>query len=248
MAAPTTEEVCASSPIGKPGSAPKRPDGTPHLATYRTARGGGISPSTMTVVIKATKYERVKISWDCARKYVTGQQWDFWAVFSPSQISDSVVHDTGYVLRCLCIEDCLLYILRTHHNITKTPHSQVLRRLQVYFAPESSPEVIKECGKWLEDVRSLPGSWDIFDALVCNLFVKICTQITIFFSFFLSPHEMKEEIETKHFEHTRGSRDEPRCRATPHQTGRGVCVSPQPLPWVLSVKFLFPPNDPRSSG
>ena len=52
--------------------------------------------------------------------------------------------------------------------------------------------------------------------------------------FFLSPREMKEEIETKHFEHTRGSRDEPRCRATPHQTGRGVCVSPQPLPWVLS--------------
>ena len=53
-------------------------------------------------------------------------------------------------------------------------------------------------------------------------------------NFFMSPHEMKEEIETKHFEHTRGSRDEPRCRATPHQTGRGVCVSPQPLPWVLS--------------
>ena len=62
--------------------------------------------------------------------------------------------------------------------------------------------------------------------------------------FFLSPHEMKEEIETKHFEHTFAVlRDEPRCRATPHQTGRGVCVSPQPLSHgfyrVMSVKFLF---------
>ena len=41
--------------------------------------------------------------------------------------------------------------------------------------------------------------------------------------FFVSPHEMKEEIETKHFEHTRGSRDEPRCRATPHPN-RSRCV------------------------
>ena len=36
--------------------------------------------------------------------------------------------------------------------------------------------------------------------------------------FFLSPHEMKEEIETKHFEHIlRFLGTKPRCRATPHQ-------------------------------
>ena len=55
---------------------------------------------------------------------------------------------------------------------------------------------------------------------------------------FMSPHEM-EEIETKHFEHTRGSRDEPRCRATPsrcafhHNLSHGFYR-------VMSVKFLFP--------
>ena len=42
--------------------------------------------------------------------------------------------------------------------------------------------------------------------------------------FFLSPHEMKEEIETTHFEHTFcSSRDEPRCRAAPPPK-RSRCV------------------------
>ena len=48
---------------------------------------------------------------------------------------------------------------------------------------------------------------------------------------------MKEEIETKHFEY--GSGD------IPHQIGRGVYVSPQPVSHgflcVMSVKFLFSP-------
>ena len=54
--------------------------------------------------------------------------------------------------------------------------------------------------------------------------------------FVLSP-EMKEEIETKHFEHTFAVLgDEPRCRSTPHpKQVEVVCVSPQPLPYeVLS--------------
>ena len=54
-------------------------------------------------------------------------------------------------------------------------------------------------------------------------------------SFIMSPHEMKEEIETTHFEHTFAVLGTNRAaEATPHPKGRGVCVSPQPLPWVLS--------------
>ena len=53
---------------------------------------------------------------------------------------------------------------------------------------------------------------------------------TVFtFLYLLSPHEMKEEIETKHFLGTNRAA-EPLLT----KTGRGVCVSPQPLPWVLS--------------
>ena len=53
-----------------------------------------------------------------------------------------------------------------------------------------------------------------------------------FFSL-LSPHELKEEIETKHFEHTLrfwGTNRAAEPRLT--KTGRGevLCVSPQPLP------------------
>ena len=55
---------------------------------------------------------------------------------------------------------------------------------------------------------------------------------------------MKEEIETKHFEHTRGSRDEPRCRATPTTKQVEVCAFHHNLSHgfyrVMSVKFLFP--------
>ena len=44
---------------------------------------------------------------------------------------------------------------------------------------------------------SLSSKSTLFDQL-CS-FIRICT---FFFFFFLSPHEMKEEIETTHFEHT----------------------------------------------
>ena len=50
-------------------------------------------------------------------------------------------------------------------------------------------------------------------------------------------HLMKEEIETKAFLNTLcGSRNEPRCRATPHQTGRGVVrFATTSLPWGFIV-------------
>ena len=51
---------------------------------------------------------------------------------------------------------------------------------------------------------------------------------------------MKEEIEKKHFEHTCGSGDEPRCRATPQVE---VCAFRHNLSHgfyrVMSVTFLF---------
>ena len=64
------------------------------------------------------------------------------------------------------------------------------------------------------------------------------------FFLFVSPHEMKEEIETKHFEHTFAVLGTNRAaEATPHQTGRGVCAFHHNLSHglyrVLSVKFLF---------
>ena len=88
----------------------------------------------------------------------------------------------------------------------------------------------------------MPSAPDSFGRVVARKRLGVCffspshTKCRFTFFFFLSPHEMKEEIETKHFEHTRGSRDEPRCRATPHQTGRGVCVSPQILHNLYKIK------------
>ena len=54
------------------------------------------------------------------------------------------------------------------------------------------------------------------------------------FYFLVSPHEMKEEIETKHFEHTLRFWDEPRCRASLKRS-RCVCVSPQTSPMGFFV-------------
>ena len=52
----------------------------------------------------------------------------------------------------------------------------------------------------------------------------------------LSPHEMKEEIETTHFEHTFAVLgDEPRCRATSSPKQVEVRFTTTCLPWVLSL-------------
>ena len=63
---------------------------------------------------------------------------------------------------------------------------------------------------------------------VAFLFLRY-TSFFVFF-FYMSPHEMKEEIEAKHFEHTFAvlgiNRAAEPCLT---KTGRGVCVSPQPL-------------------
>ena len=94
--------------------------------------------------------------------------------------------------------------------------------------------------------RRLSGSMCI---LIFFFFFFFFLKFSLFY-FVVSPHEMKEEIETKHLEHHFAVLGTNRTsRATPHQTGRGVVrFTTTYLPWVLScddvLRFYFANTSP----